>query len=77
MSMTRDAVADASFAVSSVPERPAPRPGAAPTPKTQPLNPKAASGWNTNDLGLRVGADVVSAMSAGALTCPLITIIDR
>ncbi|KAJ5804841.1 hypothetical protein N7474_010728 [Penicillium riverlandense] len=33
--------------------------------------------WNSKDIGLRLGVDVASAMSAGALTCPLITIIDR
>ncbi|EPS30734.1 hypothetical protein PDE_05686 [Penicillium oxalicum 114-2] len=35
------------------------------------------STWNSRDLGMRLGVDVVSAASAGALTCPLITIIDR
>jgi hypothetical protein len=38
---------------------------------------KPASTWNTKDLALRLGVDVASAASAGALTCPLITIIDR
>ncbi|KAJ5778265.1 hypothetical protein N7520_001511 [Penicillium odoratum] len=38
---------------------------------------KPASAWNTRNLGLRLGVDVASAASAGALTCPLITIIDR
>ncbi|CAL5869456.1 uncharacterized protein PFLUO_LOCUS3685 [Penicillium psychrofluorescens] len=33
--------------------------------------------WNSKDIGLRLGVDIASAMSAGALTCPLITIIDR
>ncbi|KAL2832456.1 cystathionine beta-l [Aspergillus cavernicola] len=33
--------------------------------------------WNTNRLGARLGADVVSAAAAGALTCPVITVIDR
>jgi hypothetical protein len=33
--------------------------------------------WNTKDLGKRLGVDVASAATAGALTCPLITIIDR
>lgn len=76
MSMTRDAVAqDASFAVSSVSERPAVRPAVAPATAMQ--SPKVKPAWNTKDLGLRLGVDVVSAMSAGALTCPLITIIDR
>ncbi|KAJ5295129.1 hypothetical protein PENANT_c035G08207 [Penicillium antarcticum] len=35
------------------------------------------STWNTKDLGKRLGVDVASAATAGALTCPLITIIDR
>ncbi|KAL5335165.1 hypothetical protein BJX70DRAFT_332106 [Aspergillus crustosus] len=33
--------------------------------------------WNTNNLGARLGVDVVSAAAAGALTCPVITVIDR
>ncbi|KAL2000774.1 hypothetical protein VTN02DRAFT_2658 [Thermoascus thermophilus] len=33
--------------------------------------------WNTDSLGLRLGADVASAATAGALICPIITIIDR
>ncbi|KAJ5338723.1 hypothetical protein N7452_005451 [Penicillium brevicompactum] len=33
--------------------------------------------WNTKDLGKRLGVDIASAATAGALTCPLITIIDR
>ncbi|EAW13402.1 uncharacterized protein ACLA_054490 [Aspergillus clavatus NRRL 1] len=36
-------------------------------------NPK----WNTKQLGLRLGVDVASAAAAGALTCPVITVIDR
>ncbi|CAG8005995.1 unnamed protein product [Penicillium salamii] len=40
-----------------------------PTPVTRP--------WNTKDLGKRLGVDAASAATAGALTCPLITIIDR
>lgn len=78
MSMTRDAVAqDASFAMATVSERPIARttPPAA-SPKVAAV-PVVASSWNTKDLGLRLGVDVVSAASAGALTCPLITIIDR
>ncbi|KAJ5929583.1 hypothetical protein N7454_006533 [Penicillium verhagenii] len=38
---------------------------------------KPTQAWNTQSLGLRLGVDVASAASAGALTCPLITIIDR
>ncbi|KAJ9315859.1 hypothetical protein DTO271D3_3837 [Paecilomyces variotii] len=33
--------------------------------------------WNTDSLGLRLGVDAASAATAGALICPLITIIDR
>ncbi|KAJ5788048.1 hypothetical protein N7457_003038 [Penicillium paradoxum] len=45
----------------------------APSPIIRP----AASKWNTEDLGKRFSVDVASAATAGALTCPLITIIDR
>ncbi|KAJ5935559.1 hypothetical protein N7466_005106 [Penicillium verhagenii] len=38
---------------------------------------KPTQAWNTRNLGLRLGVDLASAASAGALTCPLITIIDR
>ncbi|KAF7718088.1 Uncharacterized protein PECH_002425 [Penicillium ucsense] len=75
MSMTRSAVAqDASSPII---------PGSEHLPKlsgasTQALpSPVAPSTWNTSNLGMRLGIDVVSAASAGALTCPLITIIDR
>jgi hypothetical protein len=37
----------------------------------------STAAWNTKDLGKRLGVDVASAATAGALTCPLITIIDR
>ncbi|EFR05257.1 hypothetical protein MGYG_08268 [Nannizzia gypsea CBS 118893] len=33
--------------------------------------------WNTGHLGSRLAVDVVSAATAGALICPMITIIDR
>ncbi|KAL4942068.1 hypothetical protein BDV06DRAFT_222487 [Aspergillus oleicola] len=39
--------------------------------------PTQNKSWNTNRLGARLGADVVSAAAAGALTCPVITVIDR
>jgi hypothetical protein len=41
--------------------------------------PKPTTGkeWNTRSLGLRFGADFASAAVAGALICPIITIIDR
>ncbi|CAI7658646.1 unnamed protein product [Penicillium glandicola] len=42
-----------------------------------PSTRSTASKWNTKNLGKRLGVDVASAATAGALTCPLITIIDR
>jgi hypothetical protein len=33
--------------------------------------------WNTSKLGLRVGADALSAGAAGALVAPIITMIDK
>lgn len=33
--------------------------------------------WNTDRLGARLGVDVASAATAGLLTCPVITVIDR
>lgn len=33
--------------------------------------------WNTKNLGLRLGADAVSASCSAALVAPLIAIIDR
>ncbi|KAL3460494.1 Cys/Met metabolism PLP-dependent enzyme-domain-containing protein [Aspergillus heterothallicus] len=38
---------------------------------------KEKKAWNTNRLAARFGADIVSAAAAGALTCPVITVIDR
>ena len=74
MSMTRDApIAQDNLNMTTVSEHP----GAPKMPVTSPLAQKAAPTWNTKDLGLRLGVDVASAASAGALTCPLITIIDR
>ncbi|KAJ5681699.1 uncharacterized protein N7477_001639 [Penicillium maclennaniae] len=71
--MSRDAVAqDASFPMAV--DRPV-----VPSTKAPVAAPaqKPTSAWNTKDLALRLGVDVASAASAGALTCPLITIIDR
>lgn len=81
MSMTRDAVAqDSSFVMATV-ERPVARSAPKQAPITAPPSPTGeksqTSTWNTKDLGLRLGVDVASAATAGALTCPLITIIDR
>ncbi|KAL4993596.1 Cys/Met metabolism PLP-dependent enzyme-domain-containing protein [Aspergillus recurvatus] len=41
------------------------------------LIPSSTKSWNTNRLGARFGVDIVSAATAGALTCPVITVIDR
>lgn len=74
--MTRDApVAQHNLNMTTVSEHPVARStiSAASTMKSQ----KAAPTWNSKDLGLRLGVDVASAATAGALTCPLITIIDR
>ncbi|EED18289.1 conserved hypothetical protein [Talaromyces stipitatus ATCC 10500] len=38
---------------------------------------KSENKWNTRSLGLRFAADATSAAVAGALICPIITIIDR
>ncbi|KAI9933472.1 hypothetical protein ASPWEDRAFT_114854 [Aspergillus wentii DTO 134E9] len=43
----------------------------------RPLSPTAATPWNTKNLGMRLGVDTASAAAAGALTCPVITVIDR
>ncbi|KAJ5675697.1 hypothetical protein N7462_008594 [Penicillium macrosclerotiorum] len=59
--------------MTTVSERPVACP---PAPKPVPTK-GATPTWNKNDLGLRLGVDVASAAAAGALTCPLITIIDR
>ena len=75
MSMTRDAVAHDTLTMATVSERSVARSTVMPAAPVQ--TQKAAPTWNTKDLGLRLGVDVVSAASAGALTCPLITIIDR
>ncbi len=37
----------------------------------------AAAKWNTKNLGLRLGADLISAASAAVLVAPIISIIDR
>ncbi|KAJ5579999.1 uncharacterized protein N7459_005984 [Penicillium hispanicum] len=66
--------------MTTVSERPVARSTPAPAPTTsvkQAAALKAAPTWNTKDLSLRLGVDVASAATAGALTCPLITIIDR
>lgn len=75
MSVTRDAVAqNASFPIATV-DGPVAHSQKAPVATPTPTKP--SSPWNTKDLALRLGVDFASAASAGALTCPLITIIDR
>ncbi|CAI7604296.1 unnamed protein product [Penicillium discolor] len=72
MSMNRDAVAqDTIFTMATVKQPQGQERGQTPSKRS------TASAWNTKDLGQRLGVDVASAATAGALTCPLITIIDR
>ncbi|BCR99100.1 uncharacterized protein AKAW2_40783S [Aspergillus luchuensis] len=49
----------------------------APLPMSAITEQSISSDWNTNRLGARLGVDVASAATAGALTCPVITVIDR
>jgi hypothetical protein len=37
----------------------------------------AGQSWNTRNLGMRLGADAVSAATASLLVAPVITIIDQ
>lgn len=37
----------------------------------------STSKWNIADLGMRLGADVVSAATASIIVAPVITLIDR
>jgi hypothetical protein len=39
--------------------------------------PVPDSKWNTNKLGLRLGADALAAASASVLVAPIICVIDR
>lgn len=76
--MTRDAIAQDTLNMATIEQMSHPTPSPVNTKwgkQDSPSPPKAQ--WNTKDLGLRLGADVASAAAAGALTCPLITIIDR
>ncbi|KAE8423705.1 Cys/Met metabolism PLP-dependent enzyme-domain-containing protein [Aspergillus pseudocaelatus] len=43
----------------------------------QAVTERPTSTWNTSRLGSRLGVDIASAATAGALTCPVITVIDR
>ncbi|TPR07142.1 Sugar (and other) transporter family protein [Aspergillus niger] len=49
----------------------------APLPMSAITEQSISSDWNTNRLGARLGVDIASAATAGALTCPVITVIDR
>lgn len=57
------------------------KPPPLPTPPLPIATPKApkveTSQWNTKNLGLRLGADAISAASAAVLVAPIISIIDR
>ncbi|KAH0289719.1 hypothetical protein KCU62_g4162, partial [Aureobasidium sp. EXF-3399] len=46
-----------------------------PTPST--TTTPSTTQWNTRNLGLRLGADVASAATAGILVAPIITAIDK
>lgn len=49
-----------------------------PVPIAAPKTPNMdKSQWNTKKLGLRLGADALSAASAAVLVAPIISIIDR
>ncbi|KAK4152340.1 hypothetical protein C8A00DRAFT_34981 [Chaetomidium leptoderma] len=56
----------ASAAISTPASTTAPKTGSSPAAK-----------WNTKNLALRLGADIISAASAAALVAPIISIIDR
>jgi hypothetical protein len=43
----------------------------------KPVAVEKTKNWDTRNLGWRIGADAVSAASAGVLVAPIITVIDR
>jgi hypothetical protein len=63
------------------PKLPLPLPSASSANRDGPNASKekvvAKRDWNTSKLGLRVGADALSAGAAGALVAPIITMIDK
>ncbi|GFF27859.1 uncharacterized membrane protein C365.16 [Aspergillus udagawae] len=61
----------------TIPGPAAERPLKSSTTPTTSASASSTSKWNTDKLGMRLGVDVASAMTAGALTCPVITVIDR
>ena len=55
-----------------------PRGISAPAPTMEPKSGTGGAGkWNTKNLALRLGADLVSASAAAGLVAPIISIIDR
>lgn len=67
--MSRPAIASDASLSTSMSDRPLTKSSASET--------KSNNQWNTDKLGLRLGVDTLSATLAGALTCPIVTIIDR
>jgi hypothetical protein len=56
----------------------APRPNLKPEMMSPPTTTTPSTSlWNTHNLGLRLGADVASAATAGVLVAPVITAIDK
>lgn len=49
----------------------------APKALPNPVTSAKAKTWNTRHLGWRIGADAISAASAGVLVAPIINVIDR
>ena len=45
--------------------------------KIEKVVPGRAENWNTRNLGMRVATDGASALSAGLLVAPVITMIDK
>lgn len=61
---------------------PAPKLNLAPMPSTSTVGLpaktlKSKSEWNTKNLGMRLGADFVSAATAASMVAPVISIVDR
>lgn len=48
-----------------------------PTTALKEMPHKVKRKWNTHNLGLRLGADAVSAACSAGLVAPVISIIDR
>lgn len=54
-----------------------PPPPPPPAPSVMPTNTTTTKKWNTDNLSLRLGADVAAAGAAGVLVAPIITAIDK